>query len=72
MEIALIVLALLSAGFLVAVWRLVRRADDPAASHAVVEAIACRRELAVQDLEARRARRQRGRGAPAGGRILQP
>ena len=54
MEIALIVLALLSAGFLVAVWRLVRRADDPAASHAVVEAIARQRELAVQDLEARR------------------
>ena len=53
MEIALIVLALLSAGFLVAVWRLVRRADDPAASHAVVEEITRERDRLRNDVAQR-------------------
>ena len=53
MEIALIVLALLSAGLLVAVWRLVRRTDDPAASHAIVEEITRERDRLRDDVAQR-------------------
>lgn len=53
MEVALIVLALLSAGLLVAVWRLVRRADDTAASGAIVEEITRERDRLRTDLARR-------------------
>lgn len=53
MEIALIVLALLSTGLLVAVWRLVRRADDTAASDVVVEEITRERDRLRTDLAQR-------------------
>lgn len=53
MEIALIVLTLLSAGLLVTVWRLVRRADDPAARHIVVEEITRDRDRLRNDVAQR-------------------